>query len=365
MNGLVGQTQGTAIVVENVEDLDKLDYTRNIILFAQTTKSLDGFQSIVEIIRSRMSPEADFQYHDTICRQVSNRLESIKRFVASHDYIFFVAGAKSSNGKVLYEECLKANPNCIFISRPDEITALPDGTESVGICGATSTPKWLMEEVATRIKAMNNIPDKTSNDMNFTTLSTSIFEQATQEYHLTNDVDAAPTNPYPSGSIERILYKKNQIDVIQWHLEDLIRNPAIDPKEALELKRRIDRSNQERTDLVELIDSYFLDKYKEIQPQPQASINTESPAWAIDRLSILIIKIYHMQEETMRPDASEEHKQTCANKLAVLLEQKQDLCTALDQLLEDIRDGRKYMKVYKQMKMYNDPSLNPVLYKNG
>ena len=155
---------------------------------------------------------------------------------------------------------------------------------------------------------------------------------------------------------------KNWIDAVQWHLEDIIRNPAIDPVEAVAIKRRIDKSNQDRTDLVELIDSFFLDKYKEVKVLPDATINTESPAWAVDRLSILTLKIYHMTEEANRPDATPEHKAKCEEKLNVLLEQKVDLSTALDQLLADIKAGRKYMKVYKQMKMYNDPALNPVLY---
>ena len=149
---------------------------------------------------------------------------------------------------------------------------------------------------------------------------------------------------------------------MQWHFEDIIRDPQIDPVEALKLKRRIDKSNQDRTDLVELIDSYFLDKYKEVLALPDATINTESPAWAIDRLSILALKIYHMQQEVERTDTTKEHHDQCQVKLAILLEQKKDLSTAIDQLLADIEAGRKYMKVYKQMKMYNDPALNPVLY---
>ena len=149
---------------------------------------------------------------------------------------------------------------------------------------------------------------------------------------------------------------------MQWHLEDIIRNPGIDPEEALKLKRRIDKSNQDRTDLVELIDSYFLEKYQGVRPLASATINTESPAWAIDRLSILALKIYHMRQETLRTDASADHLAQCSQKLNVLLEQRKDLSTAIDQLLDDIEGGRKYMKVYKQMKMYNDPNLNPVLY---
>lgn len=189
-----------------------------------------------------------------------------------------------------------------------------------------------------------------------------VFERATDDYHKVNDVDATVYNPYEEKSIESYLYLKNRIDAVQWHLEDIIRDPEIDPVKALAIKRRIDRLNQERTDLVELIDSYFLDACKDVTVLPDVSINTESPAWAVDRLSILVLKIYHMREETERADVSPEHIEACKRKLAILLEQKNDLSLALDQLLEDIRDGRKYMKVYRQMKMYNNPSLNPVLY---
>lgn len=198
--------------------------------------------------------------------------------------------------------------------------------------------------------------------MTFSTLCNGIFEKSTANYHVTDNVDASMDNPYELKSIEYYLYLKNWIDAVQWHLEDLIRDPQIDPVEALALKRRIDKSNQDRTDLVELIDSYFLDRYKEVKPLPEATINTESPAWAIDRLSILALKIYHMQQEVERKDVTDEHRAQCQNKLNVLLEQKKDLSAAIDQLMEDIEAGRKYMKVYKQMKMYNDPALNPVLY---
>jgi len=206
-----------------------------------------------------------------------------------------------------------------------------------------------------------NIKQRTS-IMSFSEKCYRIFEQATLAYHQTDDVDAAIQNPYESKSIEFYLYLKNWIDAVQWHLEDIIRNPHINPAEAVALKRRIDKSNQDRTDLVELIDSFFLEEYKDSTPLPGATINTESPAWAVDRLSILVLKIYHMQQEVDRPDAEPEHKARCEEKLRVLLEQKKDLSTALDQLLDDIKEGRKYMKVYKQMKMYNDPALNPVLY---
>ncbi len=155
---------------------------------------------------------------------------------------------------------------------------------------------------------------------------------------------------------------KNWIDTVQWHYEDIIRDPNINPEDALLLKRKIDKSNQDRTDLVELIDSYFLDKYKDVAVAADATINTESPAWAVDRLSILALKIYHMEQEAKRTDTTEEHRLQCQRKLDILLEQKQDLSAAIDQLLSDISHGKKYMKVYKQMKMYNDPALNPVLY---
>ena len=189
-----------------------------------------------------------------------------------------------------------------------------------------------------------------------------IFDRAIADYHLKDHIDTPIANPYPKDELEHLLYLKNWIDTVQWHLEDIIRNPAIDPVEALAIKRRIDASNQERTDVVEYIDSYFLHKYKEVKPGAGASINTESPAWAVDRLSILALKIYHMRAETERTDASEEHRELCLQKLKVLLEQRTDLSTAIDELLSDIEGGRKYMKVYRQMKMYNDPALNPVLY---
>ena len=198
--------------------------------------------------------------------------------------------------------------------------------------------------------------------MNFTEQANHVFQQAISDYHLTDNVDTPINNPYSRESIEFRLYLKCWIDTVQWHLEDLIRHPHINPSEALSLKRRIDRSNQDRTDLVEDIDSYFRQYYSHVSPLPDARLNTESPAWAIDRLSILALKIYHMQEEANRQDATEEHRAKCQAKLNVLKEQQVDLSTAIDQLLEDIEAGRKYMKVYRQMKMYNDPSTNPVLY---
>ena len=198
--------------------------------------------------------------------------------------------------------------------------------------------------------------------MTFTALANPIFEQVIKAYHQTDDVDAPLQNPYPAGGIEADLYQKCWIDTVQWHLEDIIRDPQIDPVEALAIKRRIDRSNQERTDLVETIDSYFYTQYHEVKVADNATINTESPAWAVDRLSILALKIYHMREQVERKDATEEHREVCRQKLDVLLQQQVDLSTAIDQLLTDFEAGRKYMRVYKQMKMYNDPSTNPILY---
>lgn len=189
-----------------------------------------------------------------------------------------------------------------------------------------------------------------------------IFNESMIQYHVSDDVDTPITNPYPEQSIEHILYLKNWIDTVQWHLEDIIRNPTIDPVTALQIKRRIDRSNQDRTDLVERIDSYFGKQLIDVPTIEDATINTETPAWAFDRLSILTLKIAHMREETLRGCVSEDHIKSCSAKLNILIEQRQDLTTAISQLLEDLCKGTKKMKLYKQMKMYNDPNLNPVLY---
>jgi len=191
-----------------------------------------------------------------------------------------------------------------------------------------------------------------------------VFEQSIADYHKYDDVNHPIENPYEKSSIEHLLYAKNWVDTVQWHYEDIIRDPQIDPVAALKLKRKIDASNQVRTDMVEYIDSYFLDKYKNVEVKTAAKINTESPAWAIDRLSILALKIYHMNEEATRETASEQHRAKCQAKLDVLLEQKQDMFVSISQLITDIENGDKYMKVYKQMKMYNDDELNPVLYQN-
>lgn len=199
--------------------------------------------------------------------------------------------------------------------------------------------------------------------MSFTQDSNRIFNQAIHDYHVKDNIDTPICNPFDEGTIENRLYLKCWIDTVQWHFEDIIRDPEIDPVEALALKRRIDKSNQDRTDLVEQIDSYFRELYKEVKVDADARINTESPAWAVDRLSILALKIYHMKEQAERTDATPEHVAKCKAKLSVLLEQQKDLSTAIDQLLEDIAAGIKYMKVYRQMKMYNDVDTNPVLYK--
>lgn len=198
----------------------------------------------------------------------------------------------------------------------------------------------------------------------FATRCNKIFSQAVVDYHINDNVDTPINNPFEPQTIENLLYLKCWIDTVQWHLEDIIRDPQIDPVEALAIKRRIDKSNQDRTDLVERIDSYFYEKYSTIQPQANAKINTESPAWAIDRLSILNVKIYHMQVEVDRKDVSTEQHDSVVKKLNVLLEQQVDLTTSITQLLEDYAKGERVMKVYKQMKMYNDPALNPVLYQN-
>ncbi|MCG2792450.1 MAG: DUF4254 domain-containing protein [Weeksellaceae bacterium] len=198
--------------------------------------------------------------------------------------------------------------------------------------------------------------------MNLTERSWEIFNKSVEDYHLNDDVNAEENNPFQAGSLEWILYSKNWIDTVQWHLEDIIREEDIDPSEALKIKRRIDKLNQKRTDLVEQIDFWFYKNFEHITPDDHARINSETPAWCIDRLSILSLKIYHMSIEASRQDASDQHRLQCSQKLNVLLEQKKDLTTAIDQLLSDIENGKVKMKLYKQMKMYNDESLNPILY---
>ena len=190
-----------------------------------------------------------------------------------------------------------------------------------------------------------------------------IFEKSVNDYHVYDDISRNPNNPFENKSFEHLLYEKNWIDTVQWHYEDIIRDPDIDPSEGMKLKRLIDSSNQNRTEMVEYIDSYFLNLYSSVTTRENAKVNTESPAWAIDRLSILILKIYHMEEESNRKDVSEDHRNNCQKKLNVLIEQREDLSESIDQLLIDMSTGIKKMRVYKQMKMYNDESLNPVLYK--
>ena len=189
-----------------------------------------------------------------------------------------------------------------------------------------------------------------------------LFDALIKKYHIIDKVDQPFTNPHDPSSFEHLLYRKSWIDTVQWHYEDIIRLPEIDPVEALVLKRKIDASNQDRTDMVEYIDSYFLNKFKDVTVKEGAKINSETPAWAIDRLSILALKIYHMNEEATRTSASDEHRAKCQVKLDVLLEQRVDLSTAIDDLLNDFANGDKYVKVYKQMKMYNDEDTNPMLY---
>jgi hypothetical protein len=198
----------------------------------------------------------------------------------------------------------------------------------------------------------------------FSKLAYSVFEQSIQDYHQFDDVNQPINNPFPKDKFEHLLYLKNWIDTVQWHYEDIIRDPNIDPVAALTLKRKIDASNQERTDMVEYIDGYFLNKYNTVRVKDTAKINSESPAWAFDRLSILALKIYHMNEEATRAEATQDHRDKCQAKLNILLEQRTDLSIAIDDLLNDIENGDKFMKVYKQMKMYNDDELNPVLYQN-
>lgn len=201
--------------------------------------------------------------------------------------------------------------------------------------------------------------------MSFTSSAWEIFSKSVEDYHINDNVDFPINNPFKKGSLEQLLYAKNWIDTVQWHLEDIIRDENINPDDALKLKRRIDASNQQRTDLVEYIDSWFLQKYQNITPKSEAKINTETVAWAIDRLSILVLKVYHMNQEATRESASDEHRAKCTEKLNVLLEQKKDLSQAIDFLLEEIEKGNVKMKTYKQMKMYNDESLNPVLYQKS
>lgn len=197
--------------------------------------------------------------------------------------------------------------------------------------------------------------------MSFSTECNRIFWANTLEYRRLHDVNATFSNPYPPATMQALLCEKNWIDNVQWDLEDIIRNPNIDPSEALGIKRRIDAWNQQRTDIVEQIDTLFFEQFAKVVPHETATLNTESPAWAVDRLSILTLKIYQMQLQATDLTATPEHRERCQQKLDVLLTQRVDLSTALDQLLEAYANGEKVMKTYRQMKMYNDPSLNPIL----
>ena len=193
------------------------------------------------------------------------------------------------------------------------------------------------------------------------TLANDLFRQSIRDYHRIDHVDTPIDNPF-ADDIQHLLYRKNWIDTVQWHLEDIIRSPTIRPDELVAVKRRIDRSNQDRTDTVEQIDGWFFDQFRNLSPKPGARLNSETPAWLLDRMSILQLKLYHFREQTERPAVPDEHRRKAGQKLAVLLEQEEDLARCFDELLEDIRTGDRYMKVYRQMKMYNDPTLNPVLY---
>jgi Protein of unknown function (DUF4254) len=189
-----------------------------------------------------------------------------------------------------------------------------------------------------------------------------IFQQSIEDYHQLDNIDAVAKSPYAAESFEALLFMKNWIDTVQWHLEDIIRAPDIEPSEGIKIKRRIDKSNQDRTDVVEKVDDYFLEYFRKVVPKQGARINSETPAWLLDRMSILMLKIYHMKEQTERKDASEEHIKKCQTKLQVLMEQKMDMQLAFDEMVEDIGSGTRRFKVYRQMKMYNDASLNPALY---
>ncbi len=192
-----------------------------------------------------------------------------------------------------------------------------------------------------------------------------IFTRSVSDYHLFDHVDAVAPSRYDPQTMEGLLYRKSWIDTVQWHLEDLIRDPAIRPEDALLIKRRIDSYNQLRTDIVESIDDYFQGLYCDVAPADDARHNTESLGWAVDRLSILCLKEYHVEAELNREDASEPHRRNCSVRKEVIGRQKEDLFASINWLMDDIRTGRKINKVYRQLKMYNDPSFNPVLYKRN
>jgi hypothetical protein len=189
-----------------------------------------------------------------------------------------------------------------------------------------------------------------------------IFQKAIENYHLKDHVDTMLENPYDANTLDYIMYEKCWIDTVQWHLEDLIRIPDLNPKEALAIKQRIDKSNQNRTDMVEKIDDHYVSLYRSTS-ENATLMNTESPGWVVDRLSILCLKIFHMKEQVLRKDATKKHLQECEWKLNILNLQQHDLSNAFNQLLEDYKNGVKKMQVYRQMKMYNDANLNPELYR--
>lgn len=189
-----------------------------------------------------------------------------------------------------------------------------------------------------------------------------IFKLSIVDYHKNDNVDQPKENPFEQETLEGLLYSKNWIDTVQWHLEDIIRSPTISPNELVAVKRRIDSSNQDRTDMVEQIDAMLYEHFKNVNKVENARLNSETPAWLLDRMSILQLKLYHFNEQLNRADASDEHLDSVASKLKVLQEQEADLAQCFDELLDDLNTGLKYMKRYQQMKMYNDPSLNPVLY---
>jgi Protein of unknown function (DUF4254) len=189
-----------------------------------------------------------------------------------------------------------------------------------------------------------------------------IFRQAILDYHLQDHIDADMPLSFVDNKFGALLYQKTWIDTVQWHLEDIIRNPKIAPDNLVAIKRRIDASNQDRTDIVELIDQYLYEIFVNIQPLKNAKLNSETPAWLLDRMSILQLKIYHFQEQIGRIGIDENHQKSVTQKLFILNMQEADLAQCYNELIEDIATGQKLMKLYKQMKMYNDPRLNPVLY---
>jgi hypothetical protein len=192
-----------------------------------------------------------------------------------------------------------------------------------------------------------------------------MFDQSIADYHKHDDVDHKMQNPYGENNLEAILYLKNWIDTVQWHLEDIVRDPKVTNEQIAQIKRRIDKSNQDRTDKVEMLDDWIVDYFKDVKVEKNARLNTESAAWVLDRISILALKIFHMNEQVMRTDVDQEHKDKCRMKLEILLDQKKDLSQSFDELMQDIAEGKKRIKVYRQMKMYNDEKLNPILYKKN